>query len=48
MTVDNQLAQQIAAHFCALECDDPEFREAREAILEYAKGSHRADDLGLK
>jgi len=40
-------AQQIAAHFCALDCDDEEYQKARDAILEFAKGSHRAWELEL-
>ena len=47
MIVDKRIARQIAAHFCALTCDDPEFIAAREALLPFAKQSHRARDLGL-
>ena len=45
--VDRRIAAQIAAHFCALNCDDADYQAAREAILEFAKTSHRAGDLGL-
>ena len=45
--VDAKIARQLAAHFCALDCNDPEYIAAREAILEFAKKSHRADDLGI-
>jgi uncharacterized protein YjbI with pentapeptide repeats len=45
--VDAQIARQLAAHFCVLDCDDAEYQAARSAILEFAKGSHRAADLGL-
>ena len=45
--VDAKIARQLAAHFCVLDCDDPEYQAAREAILEFAKKSHRAADLGL-
>jgi len=45
--VDARIATQIAAHFCVLDCDDPGYIKAREAILEFAKTSHRAQDLGL-
>jgi hypothetical protein len=45
--VDVRIARQLAAHFCVLECDDAEYQAARSAILEFAKGSHRAADLGL-
>jgi hypothetical protein len=42
------LAAQIAAHFCAIECDDPAYIAARAAVLSFALTSHRASDLGLK
>ena len=45
--VDRRIAAQIAAHFCALVCDDEDYQAARTAILEFAKTSHRAMDLGL-
>jgi uncharacterized protein YjbI with pentapeptide repeats len=47
MIVDRRIAAQIAAHFCALVCDDADYQAARTAILEFAKTSHRAMDLGL-
>jgi len=47
MIVDRRIATQIAAHFCALECDDADYIAAREAILEFAQTSHRAEELGL-
>ena len=47
MVVDRRIAAQIAAHFCALECDDADYLAARAAILEFAKSSHRAEALGL-
>ena len=47
MKVDKRIASQIAAHFCALDCDDADYQAARTAILEFARMSHRADDLGL-
>ena len=33
--------------FGKLEDDDEEYQKARDAILEFAKGSHRARELGL-
>jgi uncharacterized protein YjbI with pentapeptide repeats len=45
--VDCRIAAQIAAHFCALVCDDEDYRAAREAILPFARTSHRARDLGF-
>ena len=47
MIVDRRIAAQIAAHFCTLDCDDPDYKAAREAILAFAKTSHRAVELGL-
>jgi len=47
MIVDRRIAAQIAAHFCALVCDDADYQAARIAILEFASTSHRAVDLGL-
>ena len=47
MIVDRRIAAQIAAHFCVLTCDDPDYQAARTAILDFAKTSHRANDLGL-
>lgn len=47
VTVDRRIAAQLAAHFCVLVCDDPEYLAAREALLPFARTSHRADDLGL-
>jgi hypothetical protein len=46
--VDTKIAAQIAAHFCALECDDESYQIAREAILDFARSSHRAKELGIK
>ena len=48
MKVDRRIAAQIAAHFCALECDDADYIAARKAILEFAQTSHRAEELGIK
>jgi len=46
--VDARIAAQLAAHFCALDCDDPAYLAAHEAVLEFAKTSHRAKVLGMK
>ena len=45
--VDARIAAQLAAHFCALDCDDPAYIAARSAMIDFARTSHRADDLGL-
>lgn len=47
VVVDAKIAAQLAAHFCVLDCDDPQYIAAREAVLNFAKTSHRAKDLGL-
>jgi uncharacterized protein YjbI with pentapeptide repeats len=45
--VDARIAAQLAAHFCALDCDSTAYLAARAAILDFAKTSHQAKDLGL-
>jgi len=40
--VDKRIAQQLAAHFCCLDCDDLDYIKARDAIMAFAKGSHVA------
>lgn len=45
--IDGKIARQLAAHFCAVDCDDLEYQAARTALLPLAKQSHRAEDLGL-
>jgi len=46
--VDRKIAAQLAAHFCALTCDDPDYLDAREAILDFAASSHVAGWLGVE
>jgi len=43
--VDRRIAAQLAAHFCALDCDDDDYRKARSAILKFAKTSHIAHHM---
>jgi uncharacterized protein YjbI with pentapeptide repeats len=45
--VERKIAAQLAAHFCVLDCDDPDYQAAKTAILDFAKTSHRAHDLRL-
>jgi hypothetical protein len=47
VVVDARLAAQLAAHFCAISCDDPAYQKARSDILEFALTSNRAGELGL-
>lgn len=44
--VDVRIARQLAYHFCRLDCDDPEYLEARKAIAKFANGFHRVDECG--
>jgi hypothetical protein len=43
--VDVRIARQLAAHLCAVICDVPEFIAARDALLPFARKSHRAFEL---
>ena len=45
--VDNRIARQLAYHFCALECDDEEFIQARNSIINFANRFHGAVGYGL-
>ena len=45
--VDARIARQLAYHFCALACDDPEYIKARNAILDFANQFHRAKVCGI-
>lgn len=44
--VDARIARQLAYHFCRLDCDDPEYLEARESIASFANKFHRVDECG--
>lgn len=46
LTVDQRIAVQMAYHFCALNCDDPAFITARNAILDFANTFHRVEECG--
>jgi len=48
MKVDKNIASQIAAHFCALDCDDKDFQKVRKAILKFALTNKHARELGLE
>ena len=47
VTVDLKFTRQLAAHFCALKCDAPEFVEAKRAIIKFAMESHVAGHLEI-
>lgn len=37
---------QLAYHFCAQDCDDPDYIKARDAILWFANSFHRSGECG--
>ena len=41
--VDKRIAVQLMYHACALNCDDPEYQEARAKVLDFANQMHRTD-----
>ena len=45
--IDKRLACQLAYHFCNQDCDDPEYIEARNAILKFANQFHRVSGCGI-
>lgn len=45
--VDKRIAAQIAYHFCALECDDPEVQETQRALYTLANTFHRVGELPI-
>ena len=46
VTVDVKIAAQIAYHFCRLDCEDSGYKQARNAILDFANSFHRAEECG--
>ena len=44
--VCKRIAVQLAYHFCKLDCDDPEYIAARNAILDFASQFHRVGECG--
>ena len=44
--VCKRIAVQLAYHFCRLDCDDPEYIAARNAILDFANQFHRVGECG--
>lgn len=43
---DKRIMCQLAYHFCAQDCDDPEYIAARNAMLDFANQFHRVDECG--
>ena len=44
--VDRRIAAQLAYHFCCLDCDDPDYIAARNAIIRFANEFHRVEECG--
>lgn len=44
--VDVRIARQLAYHFCRLDCDDPEYQAAREAMKDFANKFLRVIECG--
>lgn len=44
--VDRRIAAQLAYHFCCLDCDDPDYIAARNAIIHFANEFHRVEECG--
>ena len=44
--VDRRIAAQLVYHFCRLDCDDPDYIEARNAIVNFANEFHRVEECG--
>lgn len=44
--VDARIAAQLAYHFCRLDCDDPGYIAARNAILDFANTFHWVEECG--
>ena len=45
--VDKRIACQLAYHFCRLDCDDPEYIKARNAVVSFANQFHRVKECGV-
>lgn len=43
---DKRIMCQLAYHFCAQDCDDPEYIAARNTILDFANQFHQVDECG--
>ena len=43
---DRRIMAQLAYHFCAQDCDDPNYLKARNAILDFANTFHRVEECG--
>jgi uncharacterized protein YjbI with pentapeptide repeats len=46
MQLDRKLLAQLAYHFCCQECDNYEYAQARDALLDFANTFHRVAECG--
>ena len=44
--MDRRIAAQLCYHFCRLDCDDPEYLVARNAVIDFANTFHRVEECG--
>ena len=44
--VDKRIVAQLAYHFCRLDCDDPEYQEAKKTLSKLANQFHRVGECG--
>ena len=44
--VDRRIAAQLAYHFCRLDCDDPDYIAARNAVINFANKFRRVEECG--
>jgi hypothetical protein len=46
--VDARIAYQLAAHVCAVDCDDPEVQDMQRTLAKWAAKSYRAKECRVK
>ena len=44
--VNKRIVAQLAYHFCRLDCDDPEYQEAKKTLSRLANQFHRVGECG--
>jgi hypothetical protein len=43
---NGKIARQLAYHLCRIDCDDEEYKEMRNSIIDFANQFHRVDECG--
>ena len=43
--IDRRIAAQLAYHFCAMQCDDPEVGEMQKSMYAFANTFHRVGEV---